>query len=365
MMTLVYKSKLIRALTLLIFLSLYIPDTQAGNVVATSLWESEAIPGQVLSVALGDADNDDLVNDLVYVVKHELVIGKITGGKFSKTLSEKSGTKPEFHRVGLGDFDGDGLMEMLVTGFANGRVFTRIYQVLDQKLSLKNDWDTLVVPLRTKDGERLYAQHQMTRGTWQDRAVRFEFKDDRWQENAAEFIVLHRGLDAATTSLLEVSSSADDLIKLDDSGKLDHEQNQKHMKSSLSYGGAVDFTMISEVDPLGMSRESRLFINPRFVTDAEHVVIAKNEGLLGSAVGAVPSIKSGEVCVLKKTPAGFVEEAVSLRISGAITDVNFTDFDHDGVNELLISVIVGGSGFFDVGSGAASVIAVMPVPIAR
>ena len=101
-------------------------DVSATALFKDSLWQSKIISYPVVSVEYGDLNGDEK-KEMIYLTGRELVVMDSYLGMGQTFAKKRWGIKHKLHRMAVGDWDGDGLNEVLVTGFVHGRIFTEVY----------------------------------------------------------------------------------------------------------------------------------------------------------------------------------------------------------------------------------------------
>jgi len=349
------------SICLVLFIS---APVRAESALLGSLWESGGISGLLLSLDYGDVDGDG-VNDIVYVSRGKLALLEFQEKEFKEKLTLKSGNNREFHRVHLGDWDQDGVIEVLVNGFIRDRVYSWLYRVEGKNFVLEQEFDKLLMPLSLGTGQNLYTQSMHGKWQWSDDINVLKLKNGKWQEEKTQ-IRVNRGIGGGARPLFAITAFDGNLISLGGDHKLTVRKpnGKKVWKSSMHYGMAIDYLDIKEKDPLGIKRENRFYIPSRMLVKDKNLLVIKNDGYLKSIVGTLPNIKSSQLLTLVWTAGGFQELKTTPRLNGAITDIRFIDFDKDGMDELMVSYLMKKSGYFEAYRGYSTVIAVIPTGLA-
>ncbi|OVE81359.1 hypothetical protein BVY03_04025 [bacterium K02(2017)] len=305
-----------------------------------SLWESEPIPQQILSLAYGKLTHYGL-DQIIYCTKNKIVVGEIKAQKLVEYFNLKAPKTQEYHRLSMGDWNQDGNINIIVNGFESGRVFSDLYQFKNQKLILVQSFDNLVMPLKLNGKTELYNQKWFGQGEWEKQAHQMIYNGKRWV-SSSNFISVNNGLGRNAFSLFDMVSMGNKLVYFNRDASLlvSDLKGKKIWKSSLNFGGAVDYTKIKHRDPLGLNKDKLYMISPRMAWANNQLYVFHNQSYINSVVGTIPQIKTTQFLSLKwKQQDGFQESFRSQTFQGALTDVRSIDFDGDGQQELLVSFI--------------------------
>lgn len=337
-------NKFIQRLILFLFLM------QHGTVEAQSLrtlWQSELIPDEIVSVVVGELDRDWGI-DLVYISRHALVVTNLAGGRVTERSRLKIPQHTELHRISSGDFDRDGQIDLIVNANIKDRFESRLYHVLNGKLELKHTFENLVMPLSLGHEVNLYVQRYLGQGRWSPEMRHLNFQNSSWSEGAVT--ILKKGVGHNQLSLFDVAADGALLAQIRGDSRLEVRalNGERKWLSGLTYGGAVDYYRIQSRDPLGLNSESIQVVAPRMQWQGSSLWLAKNDSYLGAVVGSVPNVKSARLVLLDGTnDGGFTEAFTSTTFNGAIADVQLLDFDEDSEREILIVTQDHQSGFLD------------------
>ena len=335
----------------------------AGEVFPETTWESAPMSGALYSAAAGLCPERCLA--LVY--KDKIALMRI--GKRSEVLSPMAEVNAEatesFHRVHLGDFDADGVTDILVNGFQEERVFSRWFNWQDGHLVKKQDFVATVMPLWWQGKMRLFSQTLRGRGEWSQTLKEISL-DAKSAPKKSERIRLRlaTGIGSNPIGLFALQSMDERLVSLSEEGILilSDGLGKRLWRSGLKYGGAVDRIALEGRDPMGVKQDQILMLPPRLAYHAHSAAlyVAKNSGFLPAAIGAFPDMKATEYVVLKATTNGLQETFVSRRFDGAISDLNLVDFDGDGrKNEVLIVLWIRTGGLLESAQPVSSRVVVV------
>lgn len=348
----------------LLLLSLFSPVAFAQRAFRDSLWESQRLTKAITSLAWLTLDAQPCLGALSH---QDLTLYRIQGTSLAPLVTLPATRSETFYRVHAVDFDGDGQDDLVINGYAREHVFSRLYSVTAGKLVLRAEVEALVAPLTLNGHTRLYQQIDRGHGVYSRVIQELSYQQNRLVPGAE--LPLREGIGGLSESLFQVSGLGDKLVLLTNDQRLRVQdvKGAKLWQGNQFYGGAFDYVEFASKDALGLSRQTRFFIDPRMSFDSSSGLLAviRNDGYLKNVVGAVPSMKSGQVIVMEWGGAGLQESHAFPKLDGAVSDVLFADFDGDGTQELVVSFLVRASGYFDSWDGLQSLISILPLPNAK
>ena len=92
------------------------------------------------------------------------------------------------------------------------------------------------------------------------------------------------------------------------------------------------------------------------------VYVVRQEGYLQNVIGAIPSAKNSQIVRLVWSGYGFQEDWNSPRFDGAIADFDLVDWDGDGREKILASLLLRDGGYFDTLKKQDSILILIDVP---
>lgn len=314
----------------------------AGSVLPGAFWQSPEISGAILSASWGDVDGNG-APEIVTVQESRLeILTKNPDGSLTLLATFEANDGERFHRVWVGDFNGDFHVEMVLDGFRGDRPFAKILGWQNGQVIVLQTERAAVAPLFWQGMTRLFRQVGHGRGDWAQDLQELAWNGSRYAANGST-LSLAKGVGGNGVSLYSLTGLGDKLAVFQDDGFLIvMDGNGKQLwRSGLRYGGALDEAAFSGRDPLGINRTGRVILVPRgsWQDRGQTLTVIKNIGFLPSVVGAFANMKASEFAMLEWTEGGFQERKVSPRYDGAISDVSAIDYDGDGLSDELLLVL--------------------------
>lgn len=335
----------------------------AAEIFEKSYLESNRLDEKIYSATLRNIDFDP-EQEFVYVTSQTLKIAHLYGKKL-KVIAEKNMSGQEkLHRVHVGDFNDDGVQEILVNGTVRDRAFAKIFTFYDHQFHLQQSFDAAVMPLNRLNREKLFLQNFYGQRGWSG-----HLNEMAWNEK--QYVVSNQKIRLSSQSkrnqlsLYQLTGVGENLLNLDEDGQVEifNSHGKKLWKSGLKFGGAIDQITFKEKDPLGWQRETSFFLMPRTVYLPQHDLLAviKNSGYLNQVIGRLPNIKATQYFLLRKAHQGFQEKSSSPRLTGAFSDINVVDFNQDGVPELLLTYWERQSGTLGTSDAVETYFLIVPI----
>ena len=347
---------------------------QSQTHFSEAIWESPRIKQALISIGWGDVDGDGQ-KQWVFLKKNQLVVNDAG----LRPLIKRNATASEsFHRLQVGDWDGDGRDDILLSGFRNGQIFTEWlqFQGRKQKLKKRQSWGLAVVAMQTwqtpesspywpqpkeDDSEnkkikkkkedvepkpikrlswQLWSQSHRGRWAWSNEVIRWEWDGTKFVKG--QKLKWSGGVGKNKAALWHLIRGQNHWGALSLTGNLSvHKANGKKVwRSGMRYGGALDWVEYQgKSSLLGVEQQDRFPVQPRMLYHPYHreLIVIKNEGFVGNVVGKFPNMKAVQLVHLQWVGDLLRESSSSPRIDGAITDMSLIDYDGDGwINELAV-----------------------------
>lgn len=378
----------------LLFLILTVLSSPVEAYYPSSIWSSERIPENLIGIKAGYfGENREIL--LAGLTPKRLILFKVEGDQLVEKASFKGGPRDEWIKLSLTDLEGDGIDEILVSGFYGENIQSLIIKFENNKLIKIGNLDYYLSSI-TLNNEKIVAGQKRLGGDDFTGPV-FKMKWNGKALEKGEEIFLSSGLSGESMSLyaiqgVQLVEDQRGFVHLSPSGKLVYFQEmagkyKRQWTSGGEYGGAVTYLDRPIRNATNEVVERRFFIPLSFQTDqsagrivvnrppipfitpqtffpnqtqALHVI--KNEGYLKNVLGAVPSIKNSQIVRLTWTGYGFQEDWNSPRFDGAISDFDLVDWDGNGDLEVLAILLLRDKGYVDTLKKQDSLLIVIDVP---
>lgn len=339
------------------------PQSVFGRLFPESIVETNSLPESLVSAQIGDLDGDGQDEVITVSASHLQILRLDAAGRLQKLAEHKSPKNRSLHRIWLADVDEiPHTLEILVAVFQGAQVHTEVFQFVEAKLHIKQSLQSLVIAHKLQGLATLWGQDLHSGWRWSHQIQTIKSGSLLRVANRTPFFA---GVGTAVPSLLALASLDEGFALLEGDGRLNilDSKGKGVWRSGMTYGGAYDYAQTLERDGLGISRENRFFIPPRLVYDslAKRLYAVHNEGYVKNVIGAIPAMKWAQVSTLGLEGQRLNEIATLPRVDGAITDLQLLDFNLDGVQDLLITVLLRKLGMLDSLRDQESVLVVLPV----
>lgn len=335
-----------------------------------TFWKSQQFPSELMGMDIGDVNGDGL-NETVMIDSNTIFIyqkpQKGADFKLIQTIPGKS--YDNYIGVDVGDFNHNGVKEIIVTNYVNQQVISFVVEFKDgkfQTIATNLPWFLRVVD--NGSGEPLLLGQRRGLGNPFDTPIHeivyqkgeyVEGRDQRIPQGLSIFGLTLSRLGENTTERI-ISLNADDYLCV-------FEQTDKPLSRLTVFGGSDEFIWKSE-DVFGGSNTSIeptmhganttsddenkvYYINQRILTydtnkdGKREIIIVKNGSSSARLLQRVKLFSSAEVYDFEWDGTGMVENWRTKKINGYVSDYQFKDIDNDGENEVVLSLVlsVGGT----------------------
>jgi TolB-like protein len=327
----------------------YVDGPDGTAKIASALWKSRRFKVAIKGLAIGDVDGDGN-NETVFIENNKLFVYRYADGRFIRVREFEGQGFDNFIGVDVADINQNGVAEIFLANYANNK-HLRSYVLEWQgqqfsKIAENTNWYYRVVRISDR-GQHLFGQK---RGVGEQELFRSGIYEMIWQggqyvpmekqplpraakvHGFAYGNILNNGQEMAV-----VYSPSEHLRILDKGGK-------EEWKSVDPFGGG---SVYLEFPDERHSREEtdRVYLQQRIHAadlDADgktEVVVVKNEDASGKLLTRTRIYKSGLVECLVWDNFGLYPKWRTRRISGHVSDVSVNDFDNDGKDEIVFSVV--------------------------
>lgn len=364
-------------LVFILFL-LTLESPQAIGYYPSTLWSSPRISESLVGVQAGRV-TQEWAQEVVTLSFHQLTLYHINEGQMVKTAEYASNPRQEWIKLSLFDLNGDGLEEIILSGFYAGEVSSRILSFYDNQFHLIHEVPFYLTSLHWNGQKFLVSQKKLGGNDFSGPLYEMVW-DGKDLVKKAE-IKLPGGLSGEAMSLYSLQGVKNDETKgfvyLSPPGRIHYyvqNQGQKYVKqwsSGEEYGGSINYLNLEIKNPLNETENSRFYIPLRLAVSTTQVPLAnvghfiyvvKNSGYLRNVIGAVPSIKNSQIVRLVWTGYGYQEDWNSPRLDGAISDFSFIDWDGDGSLEIVATFLLRDAGYVDTLKKQDSLLIILDIP---
>lgn len=338
-------------------------EVRAGRV---KMWKSQRLPVVLKEIAVSDLDNDGALEVAAIDDKNLYIYAFDKDGlKLKKEIKGKQQYRN--YSMSIGDFNGNGLQEIYLTGKYMDRASTRIlefvnndFEVIADELSwfvrvINRPDKALLIGEKYRDIDGLYGGVKLLK--WRDKGL---------EEDGLLKMPKMTGFYGFT--LFDVTGDgSEDFLYLDDSDRLRlYEKDEggewkQTWKSYKYYGGSLNKI---EFGPALPEKEA-IIVKPKILIgrlreDGRYeLIINSNEpGGTGRIFKNLLSYESGDVKGLLWDDTGLEEIWHTKKVSGYIADFTMADLNKDGTDEPVMLMVTKLSSAFS--SGESQIITLSP-----
>lgn len=343
-----------------------------------ALWSSARMPSPLVGVRVGQITNDFPL-EVATLSLQQLTLYQIRDHQLTKLLEYKGEHGSEWMKLNLFDVDGDGVSEIIISGFVTDRPHSWIMQLQGNQLKIIQEVEFYLNILPWQGQEILVGQKGFGGAAFTGPLLQLKW-DGKNLIQAGEIALPGKLLPEAMSLYSLYGWDVQDrrgFLFLSDTARLyfferDTDKWKRSWASGANYGGPVVFLDRETRNILNQVETTRFFVplkmasnrwlprrwHPPLVAQStgdgrqstanqDKLYLVKNEGYLKKIVGAVPTIKTSQMVRLNWTGYGFQEDWSSVSLDGAIADFDLVDWDGDGVEEILAILLLRDHGYFD------------------
>ena len=345
-------------------------NTAAAREVAATLWKTQTFKFEIGGFAVGDVDGDKN-NEAVFITKKRIFIYRHANRRFAKVAELKGPRSETLGGVGVGvvspdnfigvdvaDINDNGTAEIFVTCLSetnrvksfvlewNGTEFITLIQ--DQ------NWYYRVVSASQKDLPILLGQKGGFHDAFSGPVYTLVWNNVRYVPEEKQHLpkwVMVYGLTYG--DVLNANQNSALAIKKNGTLSIIDKDSQEEWASSEKYGGSNIF-LLSPAEMKKKNQEGRLgdyaahkgfYLQQRiFVSDLDRdkkneVIVVKNHDVARDAFERFRKFTKGHFEGLLWDNVGLRSIWKTRKFSGYISDYDVADFDNDGTEELVFTVM--------------------------
>jgi len=302
----------------------------------------------ITAISLGDVDGDGN-QETVITTHHAVFVYRSKNKRFSK-IAETAGERyRNIIGVDVADINGNGYSEIFVSGLDSHRKGVHS-MVLEwdgdhlKKIVDNSSWYYRVVNLSDR-GNVLLGQRQKQRDPFRGELFEMAWAKGSYVPEKKILFLKHNNLIGLTVGdvmnddrdMVVAYNQRDHLQVIDPSGKVQWRDNEY-------LGGSMLYFLLPKT---GFDEDERRRFFPMrvWIKDIDgdgkkEVIAAKNQEMTGRHLEQFRRFKNGRIMVLSWDGIGLSIIWMTRKVTGHISDFFIGDFDNDGVNELVASVIV-------------------------
>lgn len=305
---------------------------------------TQGVRAEIVSLDVGDVDGDGK-NELVLTSADTVFVHKWAEKGFAqfKAIQEKWATGIIY--VSVVDLDGNGRAEIYVTNVGEENIFSFVLEwdgANFRKIAESQPWLFRAMEMPGK-GMVLLGQNREPRGSYMG-GVHI-LKREGNQYVSKEEVPLHRFGNIFNFALADFSGTGKvDTVLLDHADYLRlYESGQEQIwKSEDQFGGTYTFMKVYNPD---VSHDFAFIPSPILITDVDgdgqkEVMVCKNISPIARLLGKIQIFSGGSVHFLTRDATGLSTRWTTKRLGGAIVGYRIADVDNDNLPELVIANVI-------------------------
>ena len=324
------------------------PAPEAPGKTTFSLWKSRTFKERIRGIAVGDVDGDGR-NETVFISSQDIFIYRFNNNRFEKVAQINGKGADAYIGVDVADVNHNGKSEIFVTNFPTGNTYRVMSFVLEwdgvkfKKIAENEKWyyRTLNTPAR---GRIIIGQKQGIEELFFPGI--HEIKWDNGSYESAGRLDLPKRTNIFGFASGDVFNDGREMILSYTKGERIriHDRNgNEEWTSAEPYGGSpVHIEFPSETDP---KEKDYIYLFQRIhVIDIDkdgknEVIVVKNSDTTGRVFKRLRAFNTGRVECLAWEDFGLYTKWKTRDVSKYISDCVVADFDNDGKDEVVFSVV--------------------------
>jgi len=332
-----------------------------GGRKTTGFWKSRNFPLYIKAMALGDVDGDGK-QEVVFVTSNRIFVYRNVNRRFVNLKEIAGKSTYNFLSVDVADINANGKAEIFITNVDTRRNSLDSFVLEWENGNLipitKNDawyYRVLELPMR---GVILLGQRRGISEAFLPGIYKLAWQNGKYE--SVETLQVPDGINIYAFTLADVMNNGGELLVAftqDDYLEILTKSGSKEWKSDEHYGGSLKY-LDTKSEP-GDSEKERIFLPQRiFVKDLDRdgkneVIVIKNHAAASRLFKRFRQYTSSEIVSLSWDGLGLALNWKTRKIHGYVSDMAIGDFDNDGQQELIASVVMSkGASFFQKGKSA-------------
>lgn len=321
------------------------PQLKAFVIKKKEFWKKEEIRFGVRWVSVGDVDGDGR-NEMVVSNGNRLRVYKYTDGKFILIWEEKD-AKRAYNQlyVDVADINKDGKAEIFVTNLIKDRLYSYVIEWRDGEFKkIQKDMKYFLrVQTMTNGDNILLCQEIGTKTPFYGNVKRCEWDGTKYKEG--ERFPLPKGVNIYGFTIADLDGNGEEeIIAIDDSEyiRMYSMDGKQVWRSPDRYGGYDTSFDFDFVDDISGAREKKATIKGRLIVkdidgDGRPELILSKNVPTTYAFEVLRGYLYGEMYVLHWDGITLNEVWKIKKVSGFIDDFTVADFTNEGFDKLLIA----------------------------
>lgn len=326
------------------------PVTEAPAKTTFSLWKSRTFKERIRGIAVGDVDEDGR-NETVFISSQDIFIYRFNNNRFEKIAEINGKGANAYIGVDVADVNNNGKSEIFITNFPSGNAYRLMSFVLEwdgvkfKKIADNEKWfyRTLNTPAR---GRIIIGQKQGIEELFFPGIHELKWNDGRYESAGRLDLPKRTNIFGFTSG--DVFNDGREMILSFTKGErisIHDRKGNEEWTSAEHYGGSpVHIEFPSELDP---KEKDHIYLFQRIhIKDIDkdgknEVIVVKNTvTTTGRVFKRLRAFGYGRLECLAWEDFGLYPKWKTRDVPKYISDCVIADFDNDGKDEVVFSVVV-------------------------
>ena len=323
-----------------------------------AIWKSRNFKIEIKGMAVGDVNGDNK-NETVFIDQRDVFIYSYSDKKYEKLGTVTGSHSNTLLNVDVADINKNGISEIFVTSINRDNSMLKSF-VLEWnrsefvKIEDRVKWYFRVINVPAR-GKILLGQKRGVRDIF-SKGI-YELKWENNQYVSAKQEVLPLWINVYSFTYGDALNNGQEVIVAfaqNDHIRLLNKDGSEEWRSSEPFGGSSVYLEYPTSASIGNVKEKdRRYLSQRIhIADTDkdgknEIIIGRNKDTTGRIFSKLRMFKSGHIECLVWDNVGFYQKWKTREISGHTSDYAIGDFDNDGQDELVFSVVMKKSSFLN------------------
>ncbi|MCP4110503.1 MAG: hypothetical protein GY749_34105 [Desulfobacteraceae bacterium] len=330
----------------------------APSVTTGAVWKSQNFKLEIKGMAVGDVNGDNK-NETVLINKRDVFIYSYSDGKYEKIGTVMGSNSYTLLNVDVADINKNGISEIFVTSVnRDSRMLRSFVLEWDRSDFVKTEdsskWYFRIINVPAR-GKILFGQKRGVRDIF-SKGIH-ELKGENNEYVSVKQEVLPLWINVYGFAYGDVLNNGQEMIVAfaqNEHIRLLNKDGSEEWRSSEPFGGSsvyLEYPAEGAASIGNVKEKDRLYLSQRIhIADTDkdgknEIIIGRNKDTTGRIFSKFRMFKSGHIECLAWDNVGFYQKWKTREISGRISDYVICDFDNDGQDELVFSVVMKTSSF--------------------
>ena len=311
--------------------------------------QTSILDHNIIGMAHIDIDGDKK-SEILLINSNTVFLYKLVNEKLLETGKFKGESSHEFKTIDAADLDSDGLPEIFVTAFntLTKKPESYILRWTDSKFKIIKEKQAIYFRIiETPIGNALIGQKRGVNSFFKKSILELDWQKDQY--SLIRKLDIADNLNFTSFNLARITGKGIDCISISKSKKLEiyNHSGDFLWKSEEHFGESANSMFASFSQQMHNKQKKHVFLNQRIILKDfnnnekdEVIVVKQNTSVTGRLFSKIRTFTSGCVTAFEWNGIAFEPAWKTNKIGGYLTDYGIFDIDGDGVQEIVVAVVL-------------------------